>query len=81
MAFRYAHIRPHSPLGDPFCRESPKYADLSPRVTSFGDGSNLGGPARGYEALLQPRLEFGGSSPEMKDSCLEDENPMKRRVC
>jgi hypothetical protein len=72
MAFRYAHIRPHSPLGDPFCRGSPKcaYIYMSPRVTSFGDGSSLGDPAHGYEALLLSRLEFGCSCIEIQTGCV-----------
>jgi hypothetical protein len=53
--------------GDPCCRGSPKCTYMSPRVTSFGDGSSLGQPAQGHEAVHSLDLELAARA-EMKQT-------------
>jgi hypothetical protein len=63
--------------GDPCCRESPKCAYMSPRVTSFGEeGEQLGRPCAGLKALLEPRLRVRSHGSKCQTGCLGDKKPI-----
>jgi hypothetical protein len=51
--------------GDPCCRGSPKYTYSVTSRDFVGDGGSFSDLAQRCEAVLKPRLEFGGSCLEM----------------